>query len=252
MPLPRCWSVSFILPSLCFRIKHCFHYYKNRVRVHSLSLFTCAQLPNKVDATKSLATLAVSSFSIPGDAGFPLNAFLAKPATRAEAGECSKLTPYVSFIKLAKTLTLQVYALCYWDCLCRPNEGLLHTAASGAGRETGGEGVWRGGKAHQGVLALSSLSRSVQVLFLSVYVFISKFHTRFYFPILHLWMLSLLPSFTCLPLPSPPFPSIPPFLPISVVALFHKETVHGQEPVRSRTMRTLTREFDCYILCLEN
>ena len=53
----------------------------------------CAQCPNKGDATKSLATLAVSSFTIPGDSGFPLNAFLAKPASRAEAGECSKLTP---------------------------------------------------------------------------------------------------------------------------------------------------------------
>ena len=50
---------------------------------------------------------------------------------------------------------------------------------------------------------------------------------------------------------SPVFPS-PLFLPISVVAVFHKETVHGQEPVRSRQLRTLTREFDCSILCLEN
>ena len=40
-----------------------------------------------MDAQKSLATLAVSSFTIPGDSGFPLNAFLTKPATRGEAGE---------------------------------------------------------------------------------------------------------------------------------------------------------------------
>lgn len=43
--------------------------------------------PNKIDAQKSLATLAVSSFNIPGDSGFPLNAFLTKPSARAEADQ---------------------------------------------------------------------------------------------------------------------------------------------------------------------
>ena len=45
------------------------------------------QCPTKNDAQKSLATLAVSSFDIPGDPGFPLNAFMAKPGNRAEAGK---------------------------------------------------------------------------------------------------------------------------------------------------------------------
>jgi len=51
--------------------------------------FSPLQCPNKIDAQKSLATLAVSSFDIPGDRGFPLNAFLSKPANRAESGEWS-------------------------------------------------------------------------------------------------------------------------------------------------------------------
>lgn len=48
---------------------------------------THIQCPTKNDAQKSLATLAVTSFDIPGDPGFPLNAFMAKPGNRAEAGK---------------------------------------------------------------------------------------------------------------------------------------------------------------------
>lgn len=44
------------------------------------------QCPNKIEAQKSLATLAVSSFDIPGDPNFPLNSFLSKPGNRTEAG----------------------------------------------------------------------------------------------------------------------------------------------------------------------
>lgn len=43
--------------------------------------------PNRVEAQKSLATLAVSSFDIPGDPNFPLNSFMSKPASRAEADQ---------------------------------------------------------------------------------------------------------------------------------------------------------------------
>ena len=44
------------------------------------------QCPNKTEAQKSLATLAVSSFDLPGDPNFPLNAFMSKPANRGDAG----------------------------------------------------------------------------------------------------------------------------------------------------------------------
>lgn len=35
--------------------------------------------------------MAVSSFDIPGDGGFPLNSFLAKPTNRGESGEWKNL-----------------------------------------------------------------------------------------------------------------------------------------------------------------
>ena len=37
------------------------------------------------DGRKTLATLAVSRFDIPGDPGFPLNAFMSKPRSRQES-----------------------------------------------------------------------------------------------------------------------------------------------------------------------
>ena len=43
--------------------------------------------PNQLEATKSLNTLAVDSFPLPGDANFLLNAHYAPPANRFEAGE---------------------------------------------------------------------------------------------------------------------------------------------------------------------
>ena len=48
----------------------------------------CAiQCPSRNEANKSLATLAVSSFDIPGDTRFPLNAFMTKPSNRGESGK---------------------------------------------------------------------------------------------------------------------------------------------------------------------
>ena len=43
--------------------------------------------PNQLEATKSLNTLAVDNFALPGDANFPLNAHYSPPANRIEAGE---------------------------------------------------------------------------------------------------------------------------------------------------------------------
>lgn len=43
--------------------------------------------PNQLEATKSLNTLAVDNFPLPGDANFLLNAHYAPPANRIEAGE---------------------------------------------------------------------------------------------------------------------------------------------------------------------
>ncbi|KAK7470386.1 subunit of the Arp2/3 complex [Stygiomarasmius scandens] len=41
--------------------------------------------PTKIEATKSLNTLSVDNFPIPGDANFALNAHYAAPASRADA-----------------------------------------------------------------------------------------------------------------------------------------------------------------------
>jgi len=43
--------------------------------------------PTQIEASKSLNTLAVDNFPIPGDANFLLNAHYAPPASRADAGE---------------------------------------------------------------------------------------------------------------------------------------------------------------------
>lgn len=43
--------------------------------------------PSQLEATKSLGTLAVDSFALPGDATFPLNAHYQAPGSRIEAGE---------------------------------------------------------------------------------------------------------------------------------------------------------------------
>jgi hypothetical protein len=43
-------------------------------------------VPTQIEASKMLNTLSVEGFAIPGDAGFPLNAHYAAPASRADAG----------------------------------------------------------------------------------------------------------------------------------------------------------------------
>lgn len=41
----------------------------------------------QIEANKQLSTLAVDSFALPGDAGFPLNALYQPPKDRSESGE---------------------------------------------------------------------------------------------------------------------------------------------------------------------
>jgi actin related protein 2/3 complex, subunit 3 len=43
-------------------------------------------VPTQIEASKSLNTLSVDSFPIPGDANFPLNAHYAAPTSRMDAG----------------------------------------------------------------------------------------------------------------------------------------------------------------------
>jgi actin related protein 2/3 complex, subunit 3 len=43
--------------------------------------------PSQIEATKSLTTLAVDNFPLPGDANFQLNAHYAAPPNRIEAGQ---------------------------------------------------------------------------------------------------------------------------------------------------------------------
>jgi actin related protein 2/3 complex subunit 3 len=54
-------------------------------------LGTARTVPTQIEASKSLNTLSVDSFAIPGDANFPLNAHYATPGSRADAGKCSVL-----------------------------------------------------------------------------------------------------------------------------------------------------------------
>lgn len=46
--------------------------------------------PGYAEAGKKLHTLAVDSFALPGEAGFPLNSMYHPPANRNEAGECNR------------------------------------------------------------------------------------------------------------------------------------------------------------------
>ena len=60
--------------------------------IHTLAhighgMIGAVQCPSRNEANKSLATLAVSSFDIPGDTRFPLNAFMTKPSNRGESGK---------------------------------------------------------------------------------------------------------------------------------------------------------------------
>ena len=44
-------------------------------------------VPTQIEASKSLNTLSVDNFPIPGDANFPLNAHYAAATSRADSGE---------------------------------------------------------------------------------------------------------------------------------------------------------------------
>lgn len=50
-------------------------------------LGTAKTVPTQIEASKSLNTLSVDNFAIPGDANFPLNSHYAAPASRSDAGE---------------------------------------------------------------------------------------------------------------------------------------------------------------------
>ncbi|KAL5527510.1 hypothetical protein ACEPAG_6311 [Sanghuangporus baumii] len=65
--------------------------------------------PPLIEANKSLNTLAVDNFAIPGDAGFPLNAHYAHPASRADA---EYLRGYLTQVRqeLAARLVERLYA----------------------------------------------------------------------------------------------------------------------------------------------
>ncbi|KAF4575131.1 subunit of the Arp2/3 complex [Pleurotus pulmonarius] len=66
-------------------------------------------VPTQIEAGKLLNTLSVDNFSIPGDAGFPLNAHYAPPASRADA---DYLRQYLTQVRqeLAARLVERLYA----------------------------------------------------------------------------------------------------------------------------------------------
>jgi actin related protein 2/3 complex subunit 3 len=65
--------------------------------------------PNQIEASKSLNTLSVDNFAIPGDANFPLNAHYAPPSSRADA---DFLRQYLTQVRqeLAARLVEKLYA----------------------------------------------------------------------------------------------------------------------------------------------
>ncbi|KAJ4479282.1 actin-related protein ARPC3 [Lentinula aciculospora] len=66
--------------------------------------------PNKIEATKSLNTLSVDSFPIPGDANFNLNAHYAPAASRADA---EFLRSYLTHVR--QELSLRLVNILYAD-----------------------------------------------------------------------------------------------------------------------------------------
>lgn len=62
-----------------------------------LGVIAGARVPmSQNEAIKQLSTLAVDSFSLPGDAAFPLNNLYQVPANRTEAGECINVSAHSS------------------------------------------------------------------------------------------------------------------------------------------------------------
>ena len=49
--------------------------------------------PNQLEVTKTVNTLAVDNFALPGDVNFPLNAHYSPPASRIDAGETFLICP---------------------------------------------------------------------------------------------------------------------------------------------------------------
>ncbi|KAE9409982.1 ARP2/3 complex, 21 kDa p21-Arc subunit [Gymnopus androsaceus JB14] len=66
--------------------------------------------PNKIEATKSLNTLSVDNFPIPGDANFALNAHYAAAASRADS---DFLRSYLTQVR--QELSLRLVAILYGD-----------------------------------------------------------------------------------------------------------------------------------------
>lgn len=58
-------------------------------------LAAAKSVPTQLEATKSLNTLAVDNFPLPGEAGFPLNSHYAPPASRFDAGELKRIVCYM-------------------------------------------------------------------------------------------------------------------------------------------------------------
>lgn len=69
---------------------------------------TARTVPAQLEASKTLNTLAVDNFAIPGDAAFPLNAHYTPPASRADAGTSRQY--FASAVCAAKAM-----AHCYYS-----------------------------------------------------------------------------------------------------------------------------------------
>ncbi|KAG6817855.1 hypothetical protein H0H87_001687 [Tephrocybe sp. NHM501043] len=61
-------------------------------------------VPTQIEASKSLNTLSVESFPIPGDANFALNAHYAPPASRSDSGEHHLVTLKKGLCLLTRSL----------------------------------------------------------------------------------------------------------------------------------------------------
>ena len=79
------------------------------------------KVPTQERATQEMYTMALEPFALPGESGFPLNAFFAKPS-RNEADELKKYFTQVhfNFIKSLVSLLWQIACSAFlpWsDCL---------------------------------------------------------------------------------------------------------------------------------------
>ncbi|KAH8118467.1 actin-related protein ARPC3 [Phellopilus nigrolimitatus] len=74
-------------------------------------------VPAQIEASKTLNTLAVDSFAIPGDASFPLNSHYAAPASRADADH---LRGYL--VQLRQELAARLIERLYADGTGKPSK----------------------------------------------------------------------------------------------------------------------------------